>query len=59
MKNAKVVLAAHTDADTTRPTDHVASDLQELLILASRKDDATVWESADQPSSNKTQPRNA
>jgi len=59
MRNAKEENAAHTDADTTRPTDHVASDPLEPPRLASRRDDATVWESADPPSSNKTQRRNA
>jgi len=58
MKNAKEVLAAHTDANTTEPTDLVASDLQEHLILALRRDDATDWEFADQPLSNKPPPRN-
>jgi len=58
-RNAKEVNVAHTDADSTRPTDHAVSDLQEPQKLASRKDDATDWEFADLPLSNKTQPRNA
>jgi len=58
-KNAKEVNVAHTDANSTEPTDHAVSDLQEPPKLASRKDDATDWESADQLLSNKTQPRNA
>jgi len=53
-KNAKVENAASTDADTTRPTELVDSDLQDHPLLVSRRDDATVSEFADQPSSNKT-----
>jgi len=58
-KNAKEETAVLTDANTTRQTDLVDSDLQVLLKLALRRDDATDWESADQPSSNKTPRRNA
>jgi len=59
MNNAKVETADHTDADSTRPTDLADSDLQELPLLVSRKDDAMDSEFADQLSSNKTQRRNA
>jgi len=59
MNNAKVALAVHTDADSTRPTDLVDSDPLDLPQLASRKDDATDLVFADQLSSNKTPRRDA
>jgi len=58
MNNVKVEIVAHIDANSTRPTDLVDSDLQELLLLVPRNDDAMDSEFADQPSSNKTQRRN-
>jgi len=59
MNNAKEENAALTDADSTRPADLADSDLQELPLLVSRKDDATDLEFADQLSSNKTPLRSA
>jgi len=58
LNNAKEDFAAHTDADSTRPTDLADSDLQELPKLVSRKEDAMDSEFADQLSSNKTPRRN-
>jgi len=54
VNNAREELAALTDADFTKPTDHAASDQQELPKLALERDDATDSEFADLPSLNKT-----
>jgi len=54
MNNAKEENAAHTDADSSRPTDLADSDQQDQPQLVSRKDDATDLEFADHLSSNKT-----
>jgi len=59
MNNAKEENAAHTDADSTRPTDHVVSDLQEFHLHVLRNDDAMDSVFADQLSSNKTPRRSA
>jgi len=58
MNNAKEENAAHTDADSTQPTDLADSEPQELPKHASRKDDAMDSEYADHLLSNKTQRRN-
>jgi len=54
VNNAKVEIAAHIDANSTRPVDLADSDLQDHPQHASRKDDAMDSEFADQLSSNKT-----
>jgi len=57
--NAKEEHAVLTDADFTRPIDHVDSDQQEQLKPVSERDDAMASEFADLLSSNKTPRRNA
>jgi hypothetical protein len=54
LKNVREELAAVTDADLSKPIDHVDSDLQEPLKPALEREDVTVSEFADLPSSNKT-----
>jgi len=54
LKNVREELAAVTDADFTKPIDHVDSDLQEPLKSALEREDVTVSEFADLLSSNKT-----
>jgi len=57
--NVKEELVVLTDVDFTKPIDHVDSDQQEPPGSASKRDDAMVWEFADQLSSNKMPRENA
>jgi len=53
LNNVKEERAVLTNANFTRPTDHVASDQQEQPKFVSGREDVTVSVFADLPSSNK------